>query len=55
MGIHLCVGAALARLEAQIAVQRLIDRFPNLAIGQEEPEYRPNLALRGFSRLTVTL
>jgi cytochrome P450 len=55
MGIHLCVGAALARLEAQIAVLRLIDRFPHLSLGRQEPEYRPNLALRGFSRLIVTL
>jgi cytochrome P450 len=31
-GIHLCVGAALARLEAPIAVQALLDRWPGLAL-----------------------
>jgi cytochrome P450 len=55
MGIHLCAGAALGRLEARIAVQHLIERFPDLELGREEPEYRTNLALRGFSRLIVNL
>jgi cytochrome P450 len=55
MGIHLCAGAALGRLEARIAVQRLIERFPDLELGREEPEYRANLALRGFSRLIVNV
>jgi cytochrome P450 len=56
VGPHLCIGSSLARMEAQTAVLRLAQRFPDLAVStEEEPEYRPNLELRGFSRLCVTL
>jgi cytochrome P450 len=56
LGHHLCIGASLARMEAQIALERLFDRFPDLALAtDEEPEYRPNLQLRGLSTLPVTL
>ena len=56
VGHHLCVGAALARMEAQIAVQRLFQRYPGLALSaNDDPEYRTNLQLRGFSKLPVTL
>jgi cytochrome P450 len=56
LGHHLCIGAPLARMEAEIAILALVQRFPNLALStNEEPEYRPNLQLRGFSKLPVTL
>jgi cytochrome P450 len=56
VGHHLCIGAALARMEAQTAVLRLVQRFPNLALSTDrEPEYRPNLQLRGFEKLPVTV
>ena len=56
VGHHLCIGAALARLEAVIALRRLFERFPTIALApDEEPEYRPNLQLRGFSKLPVRL
>jgi cytochrome P450 len=56
VGQHLCIGAALARMEATIALRGLFRRFPNLRLSaDEEPEYRPNLQLRGFSRLVVDL
>jgi cytochrome P450 len=56
VGHHLCVGAALARSEARQAVLGLLTRFPDLSLAaDEEPEIRPNLALRGFSRLVVHL
>ena len=51
-GIHYCLGAPLARLEAQIAFPALLARFPRLAIG--EPERRDSLTLRGFTRLPVS-
>ncbi|GAA4185833.1 cytochrome P450 [Streptosporangium oxazolinicum] len=34
-GIHYCLGAPLARLEGEIAIGRLIDRFPDLALGTD--------------------
>lgn len=52
-GIHYCLGAPLARLEAQIALPALVRRFPGLA-SAGEPERRNSLAIRGFTRLPVT-
>jgi cytochrome P450 len=38
-------------MEALIAVERLLDRIPDLALVDEELEHRPNLQLRGFAKL----
>lgn len=40
-GIHYCIGAPLARLQAQIAVQRLLERCPGLALGDGEVRHDP--------------
>ena len=50
-GIHYCLGAPLARLEAQIAFPALLQRFPDIEIGR--PERRDSLTLRGYTRLPV--
>ncbi|MFE7129148.1 cytochrome P450 [Streptomyces sp. NPDC057617] len=52
-GIHHCLGAPLARLEASVALPALLNRFPDLALdGSSAPEWRPSL-LRGLHRLPV--
>ena len=53
-GIHFCLGAPLARLEAQVALPMLLDRFPDIRLAGE-PEPRPTWNLRGLSRLPVAL
>lgn len=53
-GIHDCLGASLAKLEAQVAVGTLIRRFPNLAI-MEDPEWRDRFTIRGVSRLLFSV
>jgi cytochrome P450 len=53
-GIHFCLGAPLARLEGQIAFGTLLRRFPRLALGAEEVEYRETSTLRGLRALPVT-
>jgi cytochrome P450 len=53
-GIHFCLGAPLARVEGQIAIDTLVRRLPRLALVDEEPEYRQSLTLRGLKALPVT-
>ena len=52
-GIHYCLGAPLARLEAQIAFPALLSRFPRLAL-TGEPAHRDGLVLHGLTRLPVS-
>ena len=52
-GIHFCLGAPLARVEGQIAINTLVQRFPRLALATETPEFRESLTLRGLRSLPV--
>ncbi|GGR12660.1 cytochrome P450 [Actinoplanes ianthinogenes] len=52
-GAHYCLGAPLARLEAQIAFPRLLTRLPRLALSGE-PVRRDRLVLRGYASLPIT-
>ncbi|AWB93254.1 cytochrome P450 [Aeromicrobium chenweiae] len=52
MGLHFCLGAPLARLELQISIATLLDRFPHLRLVGEAPR-RPTWVLRGFERIDV--
>lgn len=54
-GIHFCLGAPLARLEAQIAATRLAERLPGIRLSGGEPEWHDSLILRGVKRLPVQL
>ena len=54
-GTHFCLGAALARLEGQVAIGRLIRRFPNLDVADPGPAWNGRLNLRGLERLPVAL
>jgi cytochrome P450 len=53
-GIHFCLGAPLARVEGQIAIDTLVQRLPRLALVNDEPEHRQSLTLRGLTALPVT-
>ena len=55
-GIHLCIGAALARMEIKVAAQEIIKRLDNirLAIPAAELTYLPTLATQTLERLPLT-
>jgi len=52
-GIHFCLGAALARLEGQVAFETILRRLPDLRIVGDTPQFRPNYFLRGLLSLPV--
>jgi cytochrome P450 len=57
MGIHACLGAPLARIEGQIALNSLLARFPNirLAAPRESLQWRSGSLIRGVVALPVDL
>lgn len=54
LGSHFCVGAQLAQVEAEIAVERVLDRHPRLQAGAH-PTWRPTFATRGIASLPIEL
>ena len=52
-GIHFCLGAPLARLEAALAFRSLLARIPSLALAGAEPRWRPWLFFRALEELRV--
>jgi cytochrome P450 len=54
-GIHYCLGAPLARLEAEVAFARLLQRWPGLQAVDELPRWRPLINLRGLDSLPLRL
>ena len=53
-GVHYCLGAALAKMEGEIAVTKLIRRFPEISI-TSEPTYNSRIILRGREEFPVDL
>jgi hypothetical protein len=54
-GIHFCLGAALARLEAAEALVRLYRRYPQLTRRDENPHWRTSSTFHGLAELPVRL
>jgi cytochrome P450 len=53
-GAYYCIGAALARIETEVGLRTLLDRFPGLRPAGDTFEWRDTLQLRGPLRLDVT-
>lgn len=52
-GVHMCIGAPLARLEAQVAINALLARFDDVRFGQERGRRLPSGLLYGFRSLPL--
>ena len=53
-GVHYCLGASLAKLEAQVAIGTLIRRFPDVDLAGDV-HWRDRLTIRGVDRLPLEL
>ncbi len=54
-GIHFCLGAPLARLEAQIGLRTVLTRFSGFQVETDTPEWQPSILGRALQRLPVSL
>ena len=54
-GLHFCIGAQLARLEGQIALLNLVQRFPKMKLAGPRPEWAPTFGFRGLKSLPVIM
>ncbi|MET8450600.1 cytochrome P450 family protein [Streptomyces sp. NPDC005209] len=52
-GLHYCLGAPLARLEARTAIRSLLERVPALALDGPADDWLPGMLMRGVRRLPV--
>jgi cytochrome P450 len=52
-GPHFCIGNQLARLEGQVAILRMVQEFPRMRLTAPQPEWAPNIGLRGLKTLPV--
>ncbi|MBV8161177.1 MAG: cytochrome P450 [Acidimicrobiia bacterium] len=54
LGAHFCLGAPLARVEGQVALEAVATRLDELALATRQLEYKTNIVLRGLASLPVT-
>jgi cytochrome P450 len=54
-GPHACIGGQLARLEGQVAILNLVQRFPEMKLTGPRPEWASTFGLRGLNSLQVIL
>ncbi len=52
-GIHFCIGAPLARLEAEIAFPLLLRRYPEIAMAEDDPPWSDSILNRGMLHMRV--
>jgi len=52
-GLHVCLGSALGRLEAQVVVPAVLQRFPELQLVDATPTWRPSFVVRQLATLPV--
>jgi cytochrome P450 len=55
IGIHYCLGAPLARVELQIAINTLLRRFNNIQLISDKPTQKESFGFRGLSQLPISV
>ncbi len=53
-GIHFCIGAQLARIEAEVVFSTLLRRMPDMKVDGRSPKWRESFTLRGLTTLPAT-
>jgi cytochrome P450 len=53
--VHYCLGAPLARIEAELAVRTIVTRFPDLRLATDDIEWLDNFNVRGLKELPVAV
>jgi len=54
-GLHFCLGANLARFEGRVALDELLNRFPEWDIDRDEMRLAPTSTVRGWERLPLVV
>jgi cytochrome P450 len=54
-GAHACLGLHLARMEGQLALRNLLDRFSKIELREEDPQFIPALTSRGLQGLQIAV
>jgi hypothetical protein len=54
-GSHICIGAPLARMEAQVAISAFLRRFPVAVLEDPTPAWRTHSIVRGLSRIAMRI
>ena len=54
-GVHYCLGAALARMEGRIALDEILQRFPDWEVDMEGARLAPTSTVRGWETLPVRI
>ena len=52
-GLHFCLGAALARLEGRVALDEVLNRFPDWEVDEDHVTVSSTSTVRGFETLPV--
>ena len=55
LGIHFCIGAPLVRLEAEVAFETILRRFPNISLATDELQWQEHPIFRGLKSMPVFL
>jgi cytochrome P450 len=54
-GLHYCLGANLARLEGRVALDELLNRFPEWDVDYDDIELAPTSTVRGWARMPLLI